>query len=55
MTLKREKFCVEYLIDLNGTQATIRAGYSERTAAAETLEQSKAFVDGVNNDNTGDD
>ncbi len=32
MTPKREKFCVEYLIDLNGTQAAIRAGYSERTA-----------------------
>lgn len=25
-------FCKEYLIDLNGTQAAIRAGYSERTA-----------------------
>lgn len=26
------KFCVEYLIDLNATQAAIRAGYSRRTA-----------------------
>ena len=25
-------FCQEYLIDLNATQACIRAGYSERTA-----------------------
>ncbi len=34
MTLndKQEMFCREYLIDLNATQATIRAGYSEKTA-----------------------
>ena len=32
MTPKQEKFCVEYLVDLNGTQAAIRAGYSEKTA-----------------------
>lgn len=29
---KQEAFCREYLIDLNGTRAAIRAGYSERTA-----------------------
>lgn len=29
---KQAAFCREYLIDLNGTQAAIRAGYSERTA-----------------------
>lgn len=29
---KQERFCEEYLIDLNGTQAAIRAGYSPRTA-----------------------
>ncbi len=29
---KREAFCQEYLVDLNGTQAAIRAGYSEKTA-----------------------
>lgn len=34
MTPKQEKFCVEYLVDLNGTQAAIRAGYSEKTAEA---------------------
>lgn len=32
LTDKRELFCQEYLVDLNGTQAAIRAGYSERTA-----------------------
>jgi len=29
---KQEQFCLEYLIDLNATQAAIRAGYSEKTA-----------------------
>ncbi len=30
---KRQKlFCDEYLIDLNATQAAIRAGYSKKTA-----------------------
>ena len=29
---KQEKFCLEYLKDLNATQAAIRAGYSEKTA-----------------------
>lgn len=29
---KQEKFCHEYLIDLNATQAAIRAGYSKHTA-----------------------
>jgi len=29
---KQEKFCYEYCIDLNATQAAIRAGYSENTA-----------------------
>jgi phage terminase small subunit len=32
LTPKQERFCEEYLIDLNATQAAIRAGYSERTA-----------------------
>jgi phage terminase small subunit len=32
LTDKQEKFCQEYLIDLNATQAAIRAGYSETTA-----------------------
>lgn len=29
---KQEMFCREYLVDLNATQAAIRAGYSEKTA-----------------------
>ena len=29
---KREMFCREYIKDLNGTQAAIRAGYSKKTA-----------------------
>lgn len=32
LTDKQERFCQEYLIDLNGTQAAIRAGYSKDTA-----------------------
>ena len=34
MTAKQKRFCDEYLIDLNVTQAAIRAGYSKRTAYA---------------------
>lgn len=29
---KHERFCQEYVIDYNGTQAAIRAGYSEASA-----------------------
>lgn len=32
MTKKQKRFCDEYLKDLNGAQAAIRAGYSEETA-----------------------
>ncbi len=32
MTPKQQRFVDEYLIDLNATQAAIRAGYSEKTA-----------------------
>ena len=32
LTEKQKRFCDEYLIDLNATQAAIRAGYSEKTA-----------------------
>ena len=32
MTEKQQRFVDEYLIDLNATQAAIRAGYSKRTA-----------------------
>lgn len=33
LTAKQQRFCDEYLIDLDGTKAAIRAGYSEKTAA----------------------
>lgn len=32
LTDKQQRFVDEYLIDLNATQAAIRAGYSEKTA-----------------------
>lgn len=34
LTPKQERFVDEYLIDLNATQAAIRAGYSEKTAGS---------------------
>ena len=40
LTAKQKRFCEEYLIDLNGAQAAIRAGYSETSAkqiAAENM------------------
>lgn len=33
LTKRQERFCEEYMIDLNGTQAAIRAGYSPDSAA----------------------
>lgn len=36
LTDRQKKFCDEYLIDLNATQAAIRAGYSEKYAATNT-------------------
>jgi len=35
LTPKQARFVAEYLIDLNATQAAIRAGYSARTAASQ--------------------
>lgn len=32
LTVKQERFCLEYLVDFNATQAAIRAGYSEDAA-----------------------
>ncbi len=32
LTPKQKQFCIEYLIDLNATQAAIRAKYSKKTA-----------------------
>lgn len=34
MTPKQRAFVLEYLVDLNATQAALRAGYSPRTAAS---------------------
>lgn len=35
LTAKQERFVGEYLLDLNATQAAIRAGYSEKTAKSQ--------------------
>lgn len=50
LTPKQQLFCDEYLIDLNATQAAIRAGYSEKTAGAigaENLQkpQIRSYID----------
>ena len=44
LTPKQQMFVKEYLIDLNATQAAIRAGYSEKTAA----EQASRLLNNVN-------
>jgi phage terminase small subunit len=38
LTAKQEMFCKEYLIDLNATQAAIRAGYSVNAARQQGAE-----------------
>lgn len=38
LTEKQKMFCEEYLIDLNGTQAAIRAGYSKKNAKSQANE-----------------
>lgn len=38
LTYKQKKFCDEYLIDLNVTQAAIRSGYSKKYAMAHAYE-----------------
>lgn len=50
MNAKQKKFCDEYLIDCNATQAAIRAGYSPKTAKSigqENLTKPdlKAYID----------
>lgn len=50
LTARQRRFCDEYLIDLNATQAAIRAGYSEKNArniASENLAKPniKAYID----------
>jgi phage terminase small subunit len=52
MTPKQQRFAEEYLIDLNATQAAIRAGYSRKTAASigerllRNVEIQQAIVEG---------
>ena len=41
MTDKQKRFCEEYLIDCNATQAAIRAGYSQKTAYSIGIENLK--------------
>ena len=46
---KQKDFCCEYLIDLNGKQAAIRAGYSQKTAEVQasrllSLAKVKAYL-----------
>jgi phage terminase small subunit len=36
MNPKQQRFCQEYLVDLNGTQAATRAGYSFKTASSQS-------------------
>ncbi|WP_345985278.1 terminase small subunit [Sulfurimonas sp. HSL-1656] len=35
LTEKQKRFCEEYMIDMNATQAAIRAGYKEKTAGSQ--------------------
>lgn len=41
LTPKQKRFCEEYLIDLNGTRAAIRAKYSKKTAGVMASENLK--------------
>jgi phage terminase small subunit len=34
LTAKQERFCSEWILDMNDTQAAIRSGYSKKTASA---------------------
>jgi phage terminase small subunit len=43
LTPKQERFVLEYLVDLNATQAAMRAGYSKKTAQ----EQSSRLLSNV--------
>ncbi len=51
LTEKQQRFADEYLIDLNGTQAAIRAGYSAKTANEQasrllTKDNIKTYIEG---------
>lgn len=46
LTEKQKRFCEEYLVDLNATQAAKRAGYSDKTAyriGAELLQKTSVL------------
>ena len=50
LNAKQMRFCNEYLIDLNATQAAIRSGYSEKTAYSQGQRmlknvEIKAYID----------
>ena len=50
LTARQQRFCDEYLIDLNAKQAAIRAGYSEKTATEQgsrllTKVHVKSYID----------
>lgn len=54
LTDKQKRFCKEYVIDLNATQAAIRAGYSENSAkeiASENLTKPniQSFIEELQN------
>lgn len=38
LTDKQKRFCEEYLVDMNGTQAAIRTGYSKKTARVQSAQ-----------------
>lgn len=44
LTDKQEMFCREYLIDLNATQAAIRAWYSEKAVHVSGCESSRSLT-----------
>lgn len=63
LTEKQKRFCDEYLIDLNATQAAIRAGYSDKyanTNASKLLQNTtiKEYIDNrleeIQSDKTAD-
>jgi phage terminase small subunit len=38
ISAKQKRFCEEYLIDMNGTQAAIRAGYAKKSATVQAAQ-----------------
>ena len=50
LTPKQARFCEEYLVDLNATQAAIRAGYSVESAGSIGSENLRSKRTGINAD-----